>query len=116
MISVLVVLLLFAVLQIAAVFYVRNIVAASAADAARYASSAGVDVGAGGDRANRMISAALSPTMSAGIPCASRSEVDAPSGLRVVRVECTGHIRSLLVPVGVLVSIHVVDRSLAEVP
>jgi hypothetical protein len=41
--SVLLVMLLFAVLQVAVYFYARNVVAASAADAARYAAAEGVD-------------------------------------------------------------------------
>lgn len=116
MISVLMVFLLFAVVQVAAVFYVRNIVAASASDAARYASASGVDVGAGGARANGSISDALSPSLSARVPCASRADTDPASGLPVVRVECTGHITSLLLPVGAFVRIDVVARSIREGP
>lgn len=116
MISVLMVLLLFAVLQVAAVFYVRNIVAASAADAARYASASGVDAAAGGDRANGSISNALSRSVSAHVPCVSRDDTDAVSGLRVVRVECTGRIGSLLLPAGAFVRIDVVARSIREGP
>ena len=114
MISVLLVLLLFCVVQIAAVFYVRNIVAASAADGARYASAAGVDAQAGGPRAGRLIADGLSAAISAGVPCASGPDVDAASGLRVTRVECTGRIRSLLIPLGAFVDIHVVARSVEE--
>ena len=40
---------LFAVLQVSLVFYVRNIVSASAADGARYAASSNVEATAGGD-------------------------------------------------------------------
>ena len=55
MMSVLLVFLLFAVLQVAVYFYARNIVAASAADAARYAANAGVDPASGGPRADALI-------------------------------------------------------------
>ena len=50
LVSVLLVLLLFGVLQVGVYFYARNIVAASAADAARYAAAAGVDPDAGAGR------------------------------------------------------------------
>ena len=47
MMIVLLVLVLFGVLQVAVYCYARNIVAAAAADGARYAASLGVDPGAG---------------------------------------------------------------------
>lgn len=114
MIGVLLVFLLFGVVQIAAVFYVRSIVAASAADGARYGASAGVDVAAGGVRANQLIAKALSPSMSAAIPCTSSLTADAASGLQVSRVQCTGRIRSIFLPIGVFVSVRVVAHSLKE--
>ena len=116
MISALLVFLLFGVLQVAAVLYVRSVVAASAADGARYAAAAGVGPAAGGARANQLIAQALSPSLSRGIPCTGTTVVDPASGLRVDSVVCTGHIRSIFVPVGVFVDIHVRSRSLDETP
>ena len=51
MISVLLILLLFCALQLGVFFYARNIVSASAADAARFAGSYGVSPSVGGPRA-----------------------------------------------------------------
>jgi Flp pilus assembly protein TadG len=116
MISGLLVLLLFGVLQVAAVLYVRSVVAASAADGARYAAAAGIGGAAGGTRADQVKAQALSASLSSGIPCTGREEVDPGSGLRVVDVECTGHIRSIFVPAGLFVDIHVRSRSLDETP
>jgi Flp pilus assembly protein TadG len=116
MISALLVFLLFGVLQVAAVLYVRSVVAASAADGARYAAAAGVGPAAGGARANQLMSQALSGSLSAGIPCTGTDNVDPASGLNVVSVVCTGHIRSIFVPAGVFVDIHVRSRSLDENP
>ena len=116
MISVLLVFLLFAVLQVAAVFYVRNVIAAAASDAARYAASAGADPARGGTRANDLISTGLSAGVSAQVPCSGTVSTDARSGLAVVQVSCTGKIRSLLLPLAAFTSIHVVAHSLQESP
>ena len=116
MISALLVFLLFGVLQVAAVLYVRSVVAASAADGARYAAAAGIGPGAGGTRANQLVSQALSGSVSAGIPCTGTTMVDAGSGLRVESVVCAGHIRSIFVPAGLFVDVHVRSRSLEEGP
>lgn len=116
MISALLVFLLFGVLQVAVVLYVRSVVAASAADGARYAASAGVGPASGGTRANEQVSDELSRSVSSGIPCTGTEVVDPDSGLRVVSVVCTGHIRSIFVPAGMFVHIHVRSRSLDENP
>jgi hypothetical protein len=50
---------LFAVLQVAVFFYVRNVVAASAADGARFAAAAGVDYARGGFRASDLVGKGL---------------------------------------------------------
>jgi hypothetical protein len=55
MISVLLVFLLFAVLQVAVFFHMRNIVAASAADGARFAAAAGVHYARGGFGASSLV-------------------------------------------------------------
>src|ERR1700689_3132749 len=69
MISVLLIFLVFAVLQVAMVFYVRNIVAASAADGARYAAGSNVDAAAGGTRASAEVEHALSGAVARSVPC-----------------------------------------------
>ncbi len=114
MISALLVFLLFGVLQVAVVLYVRSVVAASAADGARYAASAGIGPASGGTRAEQQVARELSSSVSSGIPCTGTEVVDPASGLRVVSVVCTGHIRSIFVPAGVFVHIHVRFRSLDE--
>ena len=116
MITVLLVFLLFAVIQVAAVFYVRNVVAASAADGARFGAAAGAQPDAGSARASRLISSGLSSAMSRQVPCSSVVERDGGSGLSVVKVECTGRIRSILLPFAALTTIHVVAHSLQEQP
>ena len=72
LISVLLVLLLFGVLQVGVYFYARNIVAASAADAARYAAAVGVPPSAGGARAEQLIADGLGAAQARAIKCTSR--------------------------------------------
>ena len=68
--SVLLVFRLFAVLQVAVFFYVRNVVAASAADGARFAAAAGVDYARGGFRASDLVGKGL--TEDVAHPCSGR--------------------------------------------
>lgn len=114
MVSVLLVFLLFGVLQVAAVFYVRNIVAASVADAARYAASADIAVETAGPRANALIARSLSLTISKSILCTSSLTTDGASGLQTVFVRCRGNVKSIFVPVGAFVGVDVTAHALKE--
>jgi Flp pilus assembly protein TadG len=116
MISVLLVFLLFGVLQVAALFYVRNIVAASAADGARYAASSNVDAANGGTRAHDEIAHNLSSTVAGDLPCTGTLGADAVTGLQTTVVHCAGNIKSGFLPLGALVHIDVTARSLTEPP
>jgi hypothetical protein len=114
MISVLLVFLLFAILQVAVLFYVRNIVSASAADGARYAASSNVAAGAGGPRATAEIARGLTGGVAADLPCTGSLGVDPQTGLRTTVVRCTGNIKSIFVPLGVFVHIDITARALTE--
>jgi Flp pilus assembly protein TadG len=114
--SVLLVMLLLAVLQVAALFYVRSVAAAAAADGARYAANAGVPPEAGGPRATALLSRALGAGMARRLPCQGGLVTDAGSGLATAEVRCRGHIRSVLLPVGALVRVEVSGRSLKDDP
>jgi Flp pilus assembly protein TadG len=108
--------LLFAVVQVAVLFYVRNIVAASAADGARYAANSNVDATAGGDRASTQVSRSLSGSVARSVPCAGTLGTDPASGLQTTVVRCTGTIRSVFLPLAALVHIDVTARALTEAP
>jgi Flp pilus assembly protein TadG len=114
MISVLLALLLFAVLQVAVLFYVRNIVAASAANGARYAATSNTDAADGGRHASAQISTALSGSVGRDVPCTGRIGVDAASGVSTTVVQCEGSIKSIFLPLGALVHIRVTARALTE--
>jgi Flp pilus assembly protein TadG len=114
MVSVLLVFLLFGVIQVAAALYVRNVVAASVADAAHYIALRGVPASEGARRASELIARALSARMSADLPCTGSVGVDSASGLPVARVECRGRIKSIFLPAMAFVSIDVVCHALKE--
>lgn len=116
LISVLLVMLLFAVLQVALLFYARNVIAASAADGARYAAASNMAPVAGGTRAEAEISQGLTSRLSHGVPCAGTISRDEQSGLATTMVRCTGRIRSVFLPFGEFVSIDVTARALTEPP
>lgn len=116
MISVLLVFLLFAVLQIAVLLYVRAIVAASAADGARYAASSNVAAAAGATRATTEVSNSLSSTVARSVPCAGSIGADPASGLQTTVVHCAGTIKSIFLPLASVVRIDVTARSLTEPP
>ncbi|MHA3704307.1 TadE/TadG family type IV pilus assembly protein [Jatrophihabitans sp. YIM 134969] len=114
MISVLLVFLLFAVLQVALLFYVRTVVASSAADGARYAGAADVPTADGAGRASALIADGLTAGVAAQVPCAATDEVDPDSGLPTVLVRCQGDIASVFLPIGAFVHIDASSRVLSE--
>jgi hypothetical protein len=79
MVSMLIVALLLAVLQVAVYVHVRNVVVASAQDGARYAANADVDSAAGAARTVEVVARATSIRTAEGLSCASAEEVDAPA-------------------------------------
>lgn len=114
--SVLLVMLLFAVLQVAAVFYVRSVASAAAADGARYAANAGVPAQAGAERAAALLAQALSPGTARRLPCAGGLVAEDGSGLVTAEVRCRGTIRSVFLPIGALVTVDVSGQSLKDDP
>lgn len=114
MISVLLILLLFAVLQVGVYYYARNIVSASAADAARYAAAAGVSSSAGGPRAEALIAQGLGSRQASQITCTSGPGTDASSGLAVITVHCVGRVRAFLAPVDIPLQVDFTSSALKE--
>ena len=114
LISVLLIFLLFGVLQVAVYFYARNVAAASAADAARYAAAEGVDPGQGRQRAQELLRQGLDDRDAEAIRCTSGVSRDPRSGLPTVQVHCAGHVRLLFTPLGVPLPIDVTAAVLRE--
>lgn len=114
MMSVLLVVLLIAVLQVAVYFYARNVAAASAADAARYAAAEGVDPRAGAARAAQLLRQGLDDADAAALTCAAFDGRDAGSGLPVTTVRCAGRTRLLFLPLRSPLRIDVQSSVLRE--
>ncbi|MCO7218882.1 TadE/TadG family type IV pilus assembly protein [Klenkia sp. PcliD-1-E] len=115
LVSVLVVVLLLAVLQVAVYVHVRNVATSSAQEGARYAANADVPAAAGADRALEVVAAATSPRTAAGLTCTAGQETDA-SGLVLVVVRCSGAVPSLLAALGDLLPLQVTGRAVEEGP
>lgn len=113
MIAVLLMFLLFAVLQVAVYFYIRNIVQASAAAGARYSANQGVDYGEGGTRAGTLVREGSSQTIARSLPCTGSAGTDV-SGLPLAVVHCSGHVKSIFLPLGRVLKIDVTARVLKE--
>jgi Flp pilus assembly protein TadG len=113
LVSVLIVVLLLAVLQVAVYVHVRNVVTASAQEGARYAANVDVDSSLGAGRTVEVIAGATSEQTAQGLACTSAEEVDA-SGLTLVVVRCSGSVPSLLADLGNLLPVEVTGRAVKE--
>jgi Flp pilus assembly protein TadG len=114
MMSVLLVFLLFAVLQLAVYLYVRTIVGAATADGARFGANADVDPRAGGDRARAVLDKGLSAVDAGAITCRGTAGVDAASGLAVTTVRCSGAFGLLFIPLHRALPIDMSSSALRE--
>jgi Flp pilus assembly protein TadG len=113
LVSVLIVVLLLAVLQVAVYVHLRNVVTASAQEGARYAANADVPVADGAARTSEIVAAATTQGTAAGLACASTQEVD-DTGLALVVVRCTGAVPTLLAGLGDLLPLDVTGRAVRE--
>jgi Flp pilus assembly protein TadG len=114
MMSVLLVFLLMAVLQVAVYFYVRNVVSSSAADAARFAAAKDVPLAAGTSRAQELLEQGLDANDADAIHCGATPGRDGGSGLPTVTVRCRGRIRLLFLPLGAPLTVDVQSTVLKE--
>ena len=113
LVSLLIVALLLAVLQVAVYVHVRNVVTASAQAGARYAANADVDSAVGAARTVEVVGRATTVQTAAGLTCTSAEEVDG-SGLTLVVVRCSGAVPSLLAALGNLLPLEVSGRAVKE--
>jgi len=113
LVSVLIVVLLLAVLQVSVYVHVRNVVTASAQEGARYAANADVDSALGAARTVEVVAGATSQQTAEGLACTSAEETDA-SGLTLVVVHCSGSVPSLLADLGNLLPLEVTGRAVKE--
>jgi Flp pilus assembly protein TadG len=113
LVSLLIVALLLAVLQVAVYAHVRNVVTASAQEGARFAANADVDSSLGAARTVEVVARATTERTAEGLACSSGEETD-PSGLTLVVVRCWGSVPSLISALGNLLPLEVTGRSVKE--
>ena len=113
MVSILIVTLLLAVLQVAVYVHVRNVVTASAQLGARYAANVDVDSSAGAGRTAEVVAHATSEQTAEGLSCTSGEQVD-DTGLTLVVVQCAGSVPPLLAVLGNLLPLQVTGRAVKE--
>jgi Flp pilus assembly protein TadG len=114
LVSVLILGLLLAVLQVAVYVHVRNVVTASAQEGARYAANADVPSDSGASRTVEIVARATSRQTAEGLACTSDEEVEAGSGLTLVVVRCDGAVPSLVPALGNLLPLTATGRSVKE--
>jgi hypothetical protein len=113
LVSVLILALLLAVLQVAVYVHVRNVVVASAQEGARYAANADVASDVGAARTVQIVGQATSGRTARGLSCTSGEEPD-PSGLTLVVVRCSGSVPTLFAALGDLLPLNVTGRAVKE--
>ncbi len=116
LVSVLLVLLLFAVVQVAALLYVRSVVSAATSDGAHFGASAGAPAGSGARRATALIARGLGAGLARAVSCDEARITDGASGLAVDRVRCSGRLTSLVLPLAAFVSVTATADSVVEQP
>lgn len=114
LVSILLIALLLAVVQVGLYLHVRNIVAASAAEGARFAANADVDnPAAGGPVAKQIIAGALSDRTANGMNCTGRYTTG-EAGIRLVAVHCTGRVPLIFSWLGSLPGLDVTAHAVKE--
>ncbi len=113
LVSLLIVALLLAVLQVAVYAHVRNVVTASAQEGARFAANADVDSSLGAARTVEVVARATTERTAEGLACTSEEEAD-PTGLTLVVVRCSGSVPSLMSALGNLLPLEVTGRAVKE--
>ncbi|WP_344647495.1 TadE/TadG family type IV pilus assembly protein [Cryptosporangium japonicum] len=113
LVSVVLLLLLLGVLQVAVYLYVRNIAAACAAEGARFAANADVDVGQGAERAEEILRRGAGTSVAERVTCIGRDELG-EGGLRLVAVECAGALPVFFAPVGDTLPLRVTAHAVEE--
>lgn len=113
LVSMLVVALLLVVLQVAVFVHVRNVIAASAQEGARYGANADVDSAAAAERTRTLVAGALSQQTADGVTCTAGEEAGEAGAVLVV-VRCTGAVPSLISALGDVLTIDATGRAVKE--
>lgn len=113
MIAVLLTAIFLVVLQVGLYLYQRSVISSSALAAARYAANANVPSIEAEGRANELISDALSSRVADAVHCGVEEETG-EGGLRIIVVECSGALPSIVAALGDVMPVKATARVLEE--
>lgn len=113
LVSIVLVMLLLAVVQVGVFLHVRNVVAASAAEGVRYAANADRDSAEAGPRTREIVASALNARL-AGALIYAPQEAAGAGGSTLVSVHVTGAVPTVLAQLGGLIPLDVTARALKE--
>jgi Flp pilus assembly protein TadG len=105
--------LLLAVLQVAVYLHVRNVVVASAAEGARYGANGDRASADGGPYAEQVLGRGLAPRTAAGVRCAADEE-PGDGGTVLVAVRCRGAVPTLLSAAGRALPVNATAHAIKE--
>jgi Flp pilus assembly protein TadG len=105
--------LLLAVLQVAVYLHLRNVVVAGAAEGARHGAAADRSTRDGGPLAERVLAQGVSARTADGIRCAAVEEAGAGGAVLVV-VRCRGAVPALVPVLGPVLPVQATARALKE--
>ncbi|GAC1323986.1 MAG: hypothetical protein NVSMB13_04680 [Mycobacteriales bacterium] len=113
LVGVLLIFLFLAVLQVAAYVHLRNVLAASAAEGARYAANADVSTDEAAPKTQQIVQQALSRRVADRLGYVATEE-PGDGGLVLVRVQVSGSVPASFAPLGALLPVGVSARALKE--
>jgi len=113
LVSIVLIALLMGVVQVGLYLHVRNVVAASAAEGARFAANYREQATAGGPVAHNIIAGALSARVANGITCTG-SDQAGDGGVALVAVRCTGTVPLVFSWLGSIPGLNVSAHAMKE--
>lgn len=115
MVSVVLILLFAAVLQVGIYFHLRNVIAASAAEGARYGANADRTYADASTQTHAIVRQAINGGVADRLQYAANLESGA-AGVPLVRVQVTGDVPSIFAPLGARLPVRITARAIKEIP
>lgn len=115
LVTILLLMLLLSIAQVAVYLHIRNVTAASAAEGARYAANADVDPAQGAARTSDILRRAVGPGTAGRLACTG-SVAEGPEGVQLSAVRCVGALPVFFAPLGELLPLDVTGHAVEEGP
>lgn len=115
LVTVLLMFVTLAVMQVAVYLYIRNVTVASATEGARYAANSDSSPTEGAARANELLAKGVGSAVANRVSCGGELETGEAAKVLVV-VRCSGKIPAFFAPVGGLIPLDVSAHAMREGP